>query len=70
MRWRCGRSSLSDAIDPGSGALSLPSSGKKNLPVSIAGALWQIDSGFNVAVEILCDPETKAVIANAVKVAK
>src|SRR6516164_10825510 len=28
MRWRCGRSSPSDAIDPGSDALSLPSSGR------------------------------------------
>jgi hypothetical protein len=45
--------------------------GKKNLPKPIAGAEWQIDSGFNAADEILHDPSEavfKVAIANGFKV--
>jgi hypothetical protein len=45
--------------------------GARNLPETIVGAEWQIDHQFNVANEILRDPNIKAlfrdVIANGVK---
>ncbi len=46
--------------------------GRQNLPETIAGAEWQIDSRFSAAEEVLRNPEMKAIfqdaIANGVKV--
>ena len=40
--------------------------GMQNLPETIAGTEWQIDSRFNAAEEVLRNPKMKAVFQSAI----